>query len=129
MSSTPNVKWIDGRKEALKNIESFQTGSRVQVATQLVYMHNTLYESVAGWAQWLNKWLMDSLTHSIKVTSAKEDVISDKELEEIFFRYRDFVREYIEFDIEATEMVTKQMRRKMKKKAAIESPPPSGMIV
>ena len=124
-----NTKWVKKCQESLKNIESFQTGSRVQTATQLVYMHNILYESMVGWAQLLNKVLMDALSSSINIKKV-ESPITNEELDDIFKNYREIVKTYLEYDIKITNLIDSKLKKsKTKKGVAIETQPPTGMIV
>ena len=125
-----NTKWIKKCQESLKNIEAFQTGSRVQVATQLVYMHNIMYESMVGWAQMLNKVLMEALSSSINLKKV-ESLMTDEELDDIFQNYREFVKTYLEYDIKVTTLLDSKLKKfsKTKKGVVIETQPPSGMIV
>ena len=124
-----NTKWIKKCQESLKNIESFQTGSRVQTATQLVYMHNILYESMVGWAQMLNKVLMEALSSSINIKKV-ESIMTDKELDDIFKNYGEFVKKYLEYDIEITTLLDSKLKKSSKtKKNFVETQPPTGMIV
>ena len=124
-----NTKWIKKCQESLKNIESFQTGSRVQTATQLVYMHNILYESMVGWAQMLNKVLMEALSSSINLKKV-ESIMTDEELDDIFKNYREFVKKYLEYDIKVTNLLDSKLKKSKTKKNTLElQPPPPGMIV
>ena len=125
-----NTKWVKKCQESLKNIEAFQTGSRVQVATQLVYMHNIMYESMVGWAQMLNKVLMEALSSSINLKKV-ESLMTDEELDDIFQNYREFVKTYLEYDIKVTNLLDSKLKKssKTKKGIVIETQPPSGMIV
>ena len=125
-----NTKWVKKCQESLKNIEAFQTGSRVQVATQLVYMHNIMYESMVGWAQMLNKVLMEALSSSINIKKV-ESLMTDEELDDIFQNYREFVKKYLEYDIKITNLLDLKLKKgsKTKKGIVIETQPPSGMIV
>ena len=123
-----NTKWIKKCQESLKNIESFQTGSRVQTATQLVYMHNILYESMVGWAQMLNKVLMEALSSSINLKKV-ESIMTDEELDDIFKNYREFVKKYLEYDIKVTNLLDSKLKKSKTKKNFIETQPPTGMIV
>ena len=125
-----NTKWVKKCQESLKNIESFQTGSRVQTATQLVYMHNILYESMVGWAQMLNKVLMEALSSSINLKKV-ESIMTDEELDDIFQNYREFVKKYLEYDIKVTNLLDSKLKKssKTKRDIVIETQPPTGMIV
>ena len=121
-----NAKWIKKCQESLKNIDSFKPGNRVQTATQLVYLHNALYESMVGWAQLLNKLLLDSLNETISV-KAIESPLTDEDLKDIFKFYKEMVKSYLEYDIKITSLIDGKIKKKTKKGPT--SQPPDGMII
>ena len=104
--SNNNKKWIENRKAMLKLLENMKvtrTTDRLEILRNWITAHNIVNESLVGWAQWLNSIaLMES--------------IDRKTLKEMFEKYRDFAIQFVEFDIEATQKIDKQINKKKVKK-------------
>jgi len=113
MKNNPNVEWIKKRKEILQNIEKFTLkGDRIQLATQLSYIHSSLFESMMGMQNWINGWVAIELNKKIKVKDPNEISLSDAELKNLHENYKDFAKKFIEMDIKITESVNKKLGKK-----------------
>lgn len=108
-----NVEWIKRRKEFLKNIKSFEPkGDRIQVTTQLSYIHNAIHESILGWANWINGWISIELTKKIKIDDPNSVQLTDTELKELHEKFKEFALKFVELDVKYTELITKKLAKK-----------------
>jgi hypothetical protein len=113
MKENPNVEWIKRRKELLENIKGFGIkGDRIQITTQLSYIHSSMYESMVGWQNWINGWISIELNKKINVADSNVLILSDIELKDLHEKFKDFATKFIELDIKFTEIVTKKMNKK-----------------
>jgi hypothetical protein len=113
MKGNPNVEWIRKRKEILQNIEKFTLkGDRVQLATQLSYIHGSIFESMMGMQNWINGWVATELNKRIKITDPNAIALTDSELKDLHEKYKDFATKFIEMDVKITELVNKKLYKK-----------------
>jgi len=101
-----NEEWVQNRKSMLKLLKTLKVSrktDRLEILRSWITVHNILNESLLGWAQWLNSiGLMEQ--------------IDRKTLKEMFQTYKEFTEAFLEFDIEATGLIDKKLKRRKKSK-------------
>lgn len=85
--------WIQDREKTLKLLEQFKVtrkSDRLEIVKNWHLAHSILVKSVSGWGNWL-------------LNMAVVEVLDKKDLKEIYESYVDFVKGFVQLDIEVTK--------------------------
>lgn len=116
-----NISWVKKGLEVLKNIKKFKViNDRVQMMSQIIYMHNAIHNSVVGWANWFNNWIGIELNKKMNIENKNVVTLTDKELADLHNVMRQFALDYIKYDIKVTEIIDKRSKKVSKVKNLLE---------
>ena len=116
---TENKDWIKRIRKLMKNIKKFELGDRIQTISQLIYMHNALYNSVKGWNNWFNMWVASALNEKMGL---EDDIVNltEEELKELHEKLRKMIPEFLNLDIKMTKIIDKRSKEEIKTKTSTE---------
>lgn len=124
MSKLPkneNMEWLKRQKSLVKEIKKFEAkGDRIQITTQLSYMHNAINLSSMGWTNWINGWISLELSKKINIKDSYTVQLTDAELKELHNNFKEIAMAYLELDIKFTEIVNKKLGKKTLEKYSEE---------
>ena len=104
--------------DQIKSLEDAKGRDRLELVRSLRFMLSALQRSLLGWMQWVNN--PDIMTR-----------FTQEDLTEMNKRLSEFIRSFIEYDLEATNLgaqrglkVKKKVKKNVTKKKAVKKPKP-----